>query len=233
MTQVKKISAIILISLISLIIPQGLHAQTPIPESAPPAKEAAPPKVKTSNVTPNPPEKSLTNPTQIQPEAIQSAKKVNTEPAQKAESPSYTFNYSFHEAPKEEAPAIGTKAWFLWFIEKYLSPIMSFFALVVSIFTFIALFWQTCLTAKTTKLQANTTQLSQVKLQLETILRGSAVPLGQQALSVGYSDHADMIQKRKDFIITQICGEDATEEKKAWVTTLVNQWFELEKKLSA
>ena len=110
---------------------------------------------------------------------------------------------------------------------------MSFFALVVSIFTFIALFWQTCLTAKTTKLQANTTQLSQVKLQLETILRGSAVPLGQQALSVGYSDHADMIQKRKDFIITQICGEDATEEKKAWVTTLVNQWFELEKKLSA
>lgn len=210
MTQVKKISAIILISLISLIIPQGLHAQTPIPESAPPAKEAAPPKVKTSNVTPNPPEKSaskatptaqpspteksLTNPTQIQPEAIQSAKK--------AESPG-----------------------FLYYFEKHLSSFIAFI-------TFIVIFAQSWLLYKTTKLQANTTQLSQVKLQLETILRGSAVPLGQQALSVGYSDHADMIQKRKDFIITQICGEDATEEKKAWVTTLVNQWFELEKKLS-
>lgn len=78
---------------------------------------------------------------------------------------------------------------------------------------------------RTWDMQRLNTQLTHRRMQLETLLRGSSLPLTGQAPLLGDEDTNEKMIAQA---VLQICGDTRDETKKARVEKLVQEWFALE-----
>jgi len=74
------------------------------------------------------------------------------------------------------------------------------------------------------RLQARLTQLDQIKLRLETLLRGHTMNLRDNALPPNAANDKVWVMR----VVNQICGDTPSEEQRSLVTDLVTKWMDLE-----
>ena len=81
-------------------------------------------------------------------------------------------------------------------------------------------------------MQATLAKLERTRLRLETLLRGKEMPLGQQSMYISQSEDEEKLNRRKAWIVSQICENHGDEEREKWAKELVDEWFALEDKLN-
>lgn len=105
-----------------------------------------------------------------------------------------------------------------------IDAIASIFSAYAAMVALILVYWQSRMLHKTLELQMNLASLNQVKLRVETLFRGAALPISNQAIPNSSED-----EEMKKALIDQLCAVDETHRKLA--EKLINRWFDLENRL--